>query len=88
MKLLQAKMAQERLSDEEKKILMDCTKNNTIINAQIDQGSLTQEQYISFIKLQLSKDQKLLEVLVKLGKKENAAYVKKRIELMTAELSG
>ena len=89
MNILQAKISKgDKLNDDEKKILMECTKNNTILNAQIEQGKLSMETYISYIKQQIVKDQKLLEVLLKLGKKENAAYVKKRIELMTAELNG
>ncbi len=89
MNILQSKIAKgDKLSEDEKKILMECTKNHTILNAQIEQGKLSVETYTSYIKQQIIKDQKLLEVLIKVGKRESAAYVKKRIDLMTAELSG
>lgn len=75
-----------RMTPEVKAKLMDLTRQNMALNAQIKSGKITEEQYKGYMVKQLQKDHLLLAFFEKNGALNKAQVVKERIQMIQEEI--
>ena len=57
------------------------------MRAQIENGKISESQYIGFLKMQVSKDENVIGYLEKFGQHRKIALIKERLEIVKQELS-
>ena len=80
----EGKIAPAQIKNKSKELM----KQKCIITNQANSGQLKPEEYENYLKLQIKKDQNMLQYFVKNNDAKKAAIVKERIKIIQEELSG